>query len=211
MSPGGSSSSTKRDPRGTVLQRALAQKGYQCQVIAPTMIPRRSGDRIKTDRRDCVRLAELARAGELRPVWVPEAEDGAIRDSARAREDAIQSRQQARQQLQGFLLRHELRYTAGKKSWTVTFQRWLATLNPGPGAAQTAFTEYWQAVCRADERVARLTQALIDAVRGWRLEPVVLALQSLRGIAQVSAIGLVAEIGDIVTGNCAALYRAAVE
>jgi len=184
-------------PTGYGLQRTLAQKGYQCQVIAPSMIPKRAGDRIKTDRRDCARLAELARAGELRSVWIPEAEDEAIRDLARAREDAIEARQQARQQLQGFLLRHELRYTGGKKSWTVTFQRWLATLNVGPGAAQTAFTEYWQAVCRADERVARLTQALIESIRGWRFEPVVAALQALRGIAQVSAIGLLAEIGDI--------------
>ncbi len=97
---------------------------------------------------------------------------------------------------QGFLLRHDVRY-AGKTSWSKTYYRWLATLNFGLSGAQTAFTEYWQAVTAADERVARLTEALANSIAGWRFEPVVQALQALRGIDQISAIGLVAEIGDI--------------
>lgn len=183
-------------PTGYGLQRELARRGYQCQVIAPSLIPKRAGDRIKTDHRDGLRLAELARAGELRAVWIPDPADEAIRDLARAREDAVNARTQARHQLKGFLLRHDVRY-AGKTSWSKTYYRWLATLNFGHPSAQTAFTEYWQAVTAADERVVRLTAASANSIPGWRFEPVVRALQALRGIDQVSAIGLVAEIGDI--------------
>ena len=183
-------------PTGYGLQRELARRGYQCQVIAPSLIPKRAGDRVKTDGRDGLRLAELSRAGELRAVWIPDPADEAIRDLARAREDAVNARTQARQQLKGFLLRHDVRY-AGKTSWSKTYYRWLATLNFGLSGAQTAFTEYWQAVTAADERVARLTAALANSIEGWRFEPVVNALQALRGIDQISAIGLVAEIGDI--------------
>lgn len=183
-------------PTGYGLQRALAHRGYQAQVIAPSLIPKRAGDRVKNDRRDAVRLAELARAGELRAVWIPQPADEAIRDLSRAREDAVKARMQARQQLKGFLLRRDVRYE-GRTSWTRAYYRWLATLAFESGGAQTAFTEYWQAVQRADERVARLTTALVQSIAGWRLEPVVLALQALRGVDQVSAIGLVAELGDI--------------
>jgi transposase len=183
-------------PTGYGLQRELARRGYRCEVIAPSMIPRRAGERIKTDRRDCLRLAELSRAGELRAVWIPDPADEAIRDLARAREDAVNARTQARHQLKGFLLRHGVRYS-GKSSWTKTFYRWLGTLNFDAAASQTAFTEYWQAVQGADERVARLTGALSSAIAGWRFEPAVAALQALRGVDFVSAIGLVAEIGDI--------------
>jgi transposase len=183
-------------PTGYGLQRALALRGYHCQVIAPSLIPKRAGDRIKTDHRDGLRLAELSRAGELRAIWIPDPADEAIRDLARAREDAVNARTQARHQLKGFLLRHEVRY-AGKTSWSKTYYQWLATLNFGLAGAQTAFTEYWQAVTAADERVERLTQASANSIEGWRFEPVVKALQALRGIDQLNAIGLVAEIGDI--------------
>ena len=183
-------------PTGYGLQRALAARGYRCEVIAPSLIPKRAGDRIKTDRRDCVRLAELSRAGELRAVWIPDAGDEAIRDLARAREDAINARTQARHQLKAFLLRHQIRY-GGKTAWTQAFYPWLAGLNFGAANSQTAFTEYHLAVQAADQRVQRLTQALQASVAGGRFEPVVAALQALRGIDVVSAMGLVAETGDI--------------
>jgi transposase len=183
-------------PTGYGLQRELTRRGFQCQVIAPSLIPKRAGDRVKTDRRDGLRLAELSRAGELRAVWIPDPADEAIRDLARAREDAVNARMQARHQLKGFLLRREVRYS-GKTSWSKTYYRWLATLNFQASAAQTAFTEYWQAVTAADERVARLTNAMAQSIQGWRFESVVTALQGLRGIDVISAIGLVAEIGDI--------------
>ena len=184
-------------PTGYGLQRALAGRGYVCEVIAPSLIPKRAGDRIKTDRRDCLGLAECSRAGELRAVWIPDPEDEAIRDLARAREDAVGSRTQARHQLKAFLLRHDVRYEAGKTSWTRTFYQWLGELNFGAASAQTAFTEYSLAVQGADQRVARLSTALAGSIKGWRFEPVVAALRALRGIDTVSAIGLVAEIGDL--------------
>ena len=129
-------------------------------------------------------------------VWIPDPEDEAIRDLSRAREDAVNSRVQARHQLKGFLLRHDVRYT-GKTSWCGAYYRWLGTLNFGVGAAQTAFTEYWQAVTAADDRVDRLTKALQASITGWRFEAVVGALQALRGVAAITAIGLAAEIGDL--------------
>jgi transposase len=183
-------------PTGYGLQRALQARGYVCEVIAPSQMPRRPGDRVKTDGRDCVQLAECSRAGQLRAVWVPDPADEAIRDLARAREDAVNSRTQARHQLKAFLLRHGVRYT-GKSSWSKVYCRWLAALSFDAQAAQTAFTEYWLAVQAADERVQRLTQALLASISGWRFEPVVAALQVLRGIDAISAIGLVAEIGDL--------------
>ncbi|MCZ7566521.1 MAG: IS110 family transposase [Burkholderiales bacterium] len=183
-------------PTGYGLQRELARRGYRCEVIAPSLIPRRPGERVKTDRRDGIRLAELSRAGELRAVWIPDPADEAIRDLARAREDAVNARTQARHQLKSFLLRHEVRYPH-RTSWSKTFYRWLATLSFAQSGAQTAFTEYWQAVSTADERVARLTAALGSSIEGWRFASIVQALQALRGIDMISAIGLVAEIGDI--------------
>lgn len=183
-------------PTGYGLQRALQAKGYQCDVIAPSKMPRRPGDRVKTDGRDCVQLAECSRAGQLRKVWVPDVQDEAIRDLARGREDAVNSRTKVRQQLKAFLLRHGVRY-GGKTSWTKAYWRWLASLSFEAQASQTAFTEYWLAVQAAEERLQRLTQALQSSIGGWRFEPVVTALQVLRGIDVVSAIGLVAEIGDL--------------
>jgi transposase len=122
--------------------------------------------------------------------------DEAIRDLARAREDAVNARTQARHQLKGFLLRRGVRYS-GKSAWSKTYYRWLALLDFEQAGAQTAFTEYWQAVQSADVRVARMSDALAGSIQGWRFEPVVAGLQALRGIDQISAIGLAAEIGDI--------------
>ncbi len=183
-------------PTGFGLQRALASRGYVCEIIAPSQMPKRPGNRVKTDGRDSIQLAECSRAGQLSAIWIPDPEDEAIRDLSRAREDAVNNRTQARHQLKGFLLRHDVRYT-GKTSWCGAFYRWLATLNFGAGAAQTAFTEYWQAVRSAEDRVDRLTKALVGSIAGWRFEPVVSALQSLRGVAAITSIGLVAEIGDL--------------
>lgn len=183
-------------PTGYGLQRALQAQGYLCEVIAPSLTPRCPGQRVKTDRRDALHLAELAQAGRLQAIYIPRPEDEAMRDLSRAREDAVQARTQARQQLKGFLLRHDLRYPA-KSSWGKSFHRWLATLAFKESGMQTAFTEYQLAVQSADERVARLTQAIEDAVDLWRFASVVSALRALRGIDTVSAVGLVAEIGDI--------------
>jgi transposase len=183
-------------PTGYGLQRSLGTRGYVCEVIAPAQMPRRAGDRIKTDGRDCIQLAECSRAGQLRAVWIPAPGDEAIRDLSRAREDAVNSRTQARHQLKGFLLRHGLRFV-GKTSWTKAHYAWLASLRFDVQPAQTAFTEYGLAVQAADARVQRLTQAVRDSISGWRFEQVVKALQALRGVDVVTAVGLVAEIGDL--------------
>ena len=182
-------------PTGFGLYRSLCECGYPAQVIAPSLIPRRAGERIKNDRRDCLRLAELARAGELTAIWVPDAEHEALRNLWRAREDALAMRQQGRQQLKAFLLRSDRRY-AGKTSWNAAHLGWIAEQKFAAAADQTVLGEYQLALATAEQRVQRVTQALTHAIEGWRFEPTVAALRSLRGIDLVSAIGLVAEIGD---------------
>jgi transposase len=183
-------------PTGWGLQRTLQAKGYCCEVIAPSMMPKRPASaRIKTDGRDSIDLAEASRAAQLHAVWIPDPADEAIRDLARAREDAINSRTKVRQQIKAFLLRHGVRY-GGKTSWGKAHYAWLAELK-FDGASHTAFTEYTLAVQAADQRVQRLSQSLQEAIGGWRFEPVVAALQALRGVDVISAIALVAEIGDL--------------
>ena len=181
---------------GFGLQRWLEHKGYVCQVIAPSKTPTRPGERIKTDRRDAARLAQLSRAGELTACTVPDTTDEAIRDLSRAREDAVRAHTKARQQLSGFLLRHDRRYP-GKTNWTKAHYAWLASIKFEHQAQQIAFTEYQLAVQAGEQTVERLTQALAQCVPGWRFEPVVQALQAMRGIKLVSAVGLIAEIGDM--------------
>lgn len=183
-------------PTGFGLQRRLSELGYGCEVIAPSKMPRKPGLRVKTDGRDAIELAQASRAGDLRAVWVPDAADEAIRDLSRVREDAVKACTQAKQQLGGFLLRRDLRY-AGKTAWTRTHFAWLAQLKFDADAAQVALTEYLLAVQAAIARVQRLDKALADSIVGWRFESVVAALQALRGVALVTAIGLVAEIGDL--------------
>jgi transposase len=183
-------------PTGFGLQRELSASGYTCEVIAPSQTPRKPGVRVKTDNRDAISMAQASRSGDLKAVWIPDPADEAVRDLSRAREDAVKACTRARQQLGGFLLRHDLRYK-GKTAWSKAHHAWLAELNFGADAAQIAFTEYVLAVQAAVQRVQRLTEALQRCVVGWRFEPVVAALQALRGVALVTAVGLVAEIGDL--------------
>jgi len=183
-------------PTGFHLARELTGRSYDCQVIAPAKIPRRPGERIKTDRRDCQKLARLARAGELVAVVVPDARDEAIRDLSRAREDAVAARLKARQQLKAMLLRHGHRYS-GKTSWTAAHERYLAAVSFPHPAQDLAFAEYRQAVGAADAQVARLTDALRAQVETWRMRPVVAALSTLRGIDFIAATTLLAELGDL--------------
>ena len=185
-------------PCGYGLARQLGARGYRCEVVAPTMIPRKPGDRIKTDRRDALALAHFARAGDLTPVMIPLEPDEAIRDLSRAREDAVRARLKARQQLKAMLLRHGQRYT-GKSSWTAAHERFLATVRFAHPAQNLAFVEYRTAVNEAHERVERVTAALRDQVAQWRLQPVVGALMTLRGIDLIAAVTLVAELGDLKT------------
>ena len=182
-------------PCGFVLQRHLAALGYHCEVVAPSSIPKRSGDRVKTDRRDALMLARLARAGELSAVRVPDAVDEALRDLVRAREDAVREQRNARHRLKALLLRNGVVY-AGKSAWTAAHLRWLAGLALPHAAQQIAFQEYLHAVSESGARIARLEQSLRDALAGWSLAPVVAALQALRGVQLIAAVTLVAEIQD---------------
>lgn len=182
-------------PCGYRLARELCARGYHCQVIAPAKIPQRPGERIKTDRRDALKLAGLARAGELVAVVVPDERDEAIRDLSRARVDAVRARLKARQQLKALLLRHGRRYT-GKTSWSAAHERYLSTIGFEHAAQDIAFVEYRLAVGEGQARVERLTQSLQAQVQDWRCRAVLEALMSLRGLDLVAATTVVAELGD---------------
>jgi transposase len=183
-------------PCGYGLARELTVAGYRCEVIAPSKIPHKPGERVKTDRRDALKLSSLARAGELVAVTIPDERDEAIRDLSRTRVDAVRARLKARQQLKALLLRHGRRYT-GKTSWTAAHERYLATISFPHPAQEIAFTEYRQAVGEGEARVQRLTQSLTQEVEGWRMQPVVSAVMTLRGLDLVGATTVVAELGDL--------------
>ena len=183
-------------PCGYTLARKLTGRGYRCEVIAVAKMPRRPGERIKTDRRDALTLAGYLRAAELTPVTIPDARDEALRDLSRAREDAVRARLKARQQLKALLLRHGHRYT-GKSSWTAAHERYLGAVTFSHPAQDIAYAEYRSATCEAHQRVERLTAALREQVTTWRWQPVVRALMTLRGLEFVAAVTLVAELGDL--------------
>ena len=183
-------------PCGYALHRHLTRKGIECAVVAPSMIPKCSGDRIKTDRRDAMKLARSHRSGDLHEVYVPDAADEAIRDMTRAREDAVLAHKRARQQLASLLLRQDHR-CAKAKAWTQGYKNWLATIAMPHPAQQIVFQEYMQAIDEANQRVTRLTEELRQATTTWRMAPVVEALQALRGVSLVVAASIVAELGDL--------------
>jgi len=158
--------------------------------------PQEIRDRIKTDRRDALKLASLARAGELVAVLIPDERDEAIRDLSRARVDAVRARLKARQQLKALLLRHGRRYT-GKSSWTAAHERYLAEITFKHPAQDIAYAEYRHAVGEGEARVQRLSQSLSQQVEGWRMQPVVRALMTLRGLDLIGATTVVAELGDL--------------
>ncbi len=160
------------------------------------MTPRRAGDRVKTDRRDCLMLARLARAGELQRIYVPDAKDEAMRDLVRTREDAVSMQRQARQCLQALLLRNEIRYV-GKTAWSAAHRRWIAGLKLPDPAQQIAFEEYVGAIEEAGARLERLAQGIGAQLEHWRWRPLVGALQALLGISVIHAVRIVAELGDL--------------
>jgi transposase len=182
-------------PCGFWLYRRLTAQGIECMVVSPSMTPRNAADRVKTDRRDAMKLARLARAGELEPIYVPDARDEAMRDLVRAREDVVCMQRQARQRLQALLLRNEIRYV-GRSSWTQAHRRWIAKLKLPDPAQQIAFEEYVQAVQEAAARLERLGKAIEAELEHWRWRPLVEALQALRGVQAIHAVRIVAELGD---------------
>jgi transposase len=187
-------------PCGSWLYRYLTKKGYDCWVVAPSLIPKKPGDRVKTDRRDAAQLARLARSGDLTAVYVPQVADEAIRDLARAREDTLSALQDAKFRLKAFLLRHDIRYT-GRANWSPAHLRWLSEVVCPTPAQPIVFQAYVRAVTEHTARLQRLEQELQEHVHAWRLHPVVEALQALRGVQFMVAVTMVAEIGDLTRFN----------
>ena len=170
-------------PCGYGIQRQLSALGHQCIVVAPSLIPKRPGERVKTDQRDAASLAKLHRAGELTAVWVPDRRHEAMRDLVRARLDAVRALRRARQQLSGFLLRQGCHY--GRPAWTKLHRRWLAGLRFEQAVHHIVLEDHIAAVEAAEARRDRLTAQIEAMLPDWELAPVVAALQTMRGMALV--------------------------
>ena len=182
---------------GYGVYREIIETGHRCDVVAPSLIPRKAGERVKTDRRDALTLARLHRAGELRAVWVPDEEQEAMRDLTRAREDIKAIELKARQRLGAFLLRHARVYREGKSRWTQRHFRWLEEQRFDHPVQQVVFQEYVDTVLEAQRRVAGLEEQMRAGLQGWSLRPVAEALMALRGVDVVTAMTVLAELGDL--------------
>jgi transposase len=183
-------------PCGYGIYRYLTKAGHECMVVAPSMIPKRSGNRIKTDRRDAIMLASLHRAGELTAVYVPRAEDEAIRDLVRARQDAVKAERVAKQQLKGFLLRHGIK-NAGPGDWKPSYMKWLAGIKMPDPTQQIVLQDYLNTVKDCTERKTRFNAQIREVLPSWDLAPLVNALQAMRGVALMIAVTVAAELGDL--------------
>lgn len=192
-------------PTGYVLYWQLTALGVSCEVVAPSLVPVKAGDRVKTDRRDAAKLARSYRAGDLTAVWVPDAEHEALRDLVRAREDARQDQLRARHRLGKFLLRHGWRPPMEvKKNWTNKHMDWVKRqVHFSQTAAQFAFMDYVHEVERVAERIERLEKAIDDAIASApaEIQQVVQALQALRGVGKIVAVTVVAEVGSLSRFN----------
>jgi transposase len=187
-------------PTGYALYWQLTRMGAKCEVVAPTLVPVKAGDRVKTDRRDALKLARNYRAGELTPVWVPDAAHEALRDLVRAREAAKKDQLRARHRLSKFLLRHGRRPPMGVKPWTMKYLEWVKREVHFEQLAQEAtLLDYVHEVEHVGARIARLDSAIEEAVKlaPPQMRAVIEALQALRGIAHVSAVTVVAELGEM--------------
>jgi len=183
-------------PTGYGLYRQIKGLGHACMVVAPSLIPRKPGERVKTNRRDALSLVKQLRAGDLTAVWVPDARHEAMRDLTRARETAVEDLRRKRQQVSAFLLRQGLHYPS-ERTWTKTHRNWLASQKLEHAEQRLAFEEMLLAMRQAQERIERLEQAIRAAVPDWSLAEVVTALMAMRGIEFISATAFLAEIGDL--------------
>lgn len=183
-------------PCGYVIHRQLSDLGWDCQVVAPSLIPKKAGDRVKTDRRDALSLGRLHRAGELTAVWVPDGAQEALRDLTRAREDMKHLQRQAKQRLLAFLLRHGKRYDC-KSKWTQAHYRWLEEVKFEQATQQIVFQEYVDTVAVLSKRLDALDGHLQSAASASEFWPVIEALMALRGVNLLTAATIVAEIGDL--------------
>ena len=188
-------------PTGYVLYWQLTSLGVACEVVAPSLVPVKAGDRVKTDRRDAAKLARSYRAGDLTAVWVPDAAHEALRDLVRAREDAREDQQRARQRLGKFLLRHGWQPPEDiKKNWTQKHMDWIKRqVRFEQPASQAAFLDYVHEVEHAADRLQQLEKAIDDAIAAApaEIQEVVQALQALRGVGKIVAVTVVAEVGSL--------------
>ena len=186
-------------PTGYVVYWQLTALGVKCDVVAPTVVPVKAGDRVKTDRRDAMKLARSYRAGDLTPVWVPDAAHEALRDLVRAREAAKKDQLRARHRLGKFLLRRGRRPPAPINPWTQTHLTWVKTVHFEHAAQEATLLDYLHEVEHVADRIDRLERAIDEAVKTApeRMRAVIEALQALRGIALVSAVTIVAEVGEL--------------
>ena len=183
-------------PCGYGVYREIVEIGHECAVVAPSLIPRKPGDRVKTDRRDALMLARLHRSGDLTPVWVPGEEQEAMRDLTRGREDMKAMEMRARQRLGAFLLRHGRVYE-GRCRWTQAHFRWLEEQSFEQPVQQVVFEEYVDTVKQATARVATLEAQMHRALATWSLAPVAAGLKALRGVDVITAMTVLAELGDL--------------
>ncbi len=183
-------------PTGYGLQRQLAALGHACMVVAPSLIPRKPGDRVKTNRRDAEQLARLLRAGELTAVWVPDETHEAMRDLVRARHSAVEDLRRRRQVISSMMLRSG-RIFPGKSTWGALHLHWLREQRFEHPAQQAVLQEFLLALRHAAERIRRLETMIKECLPSWSLGPVVAALQALRGVKLVNAVTIMAEIGDL--------------
>jgi len=186
-------------PTGYVLYWQLTQLGVECIVIAPSLVPVKAGDRVKTDRRDAEKLARSFRSGDLTAVWVPDAGSEALRDLVRAREAAKQDQLRARHRLNKFLLRAGRRPAMGVKAWTLPYMAWVRALRFEQPAQESTRLDYLHEVEHMGERVKRLEQAIREAVKlaAPQIQTVIAGLQALRGVAELSAVTIVSELGSL--------------
>jgi transposase len=183
-------------PCGYWLYRYLQKEGKHCMVVAPSLVPRRSGNRVKTDRSDARQLARLLRSEDLSPVYVPSPEDESVRDLCRLREDILSDLKSAKHRLESFLLRHDIRYE-GKADWKAAHLRTLAHISLATPAQKIVFQEYVGAVTHLMDRLAVIEEEIRQHAKSWRLAPFVHAFQALRGVQLHVAVTIAAELGDI--------------
>lgn len=184
-------------PCGYAIHRQLTKLGMACMVVAPSLIPVRPGDRVKTDRRDAEKLAGLLRSGALTAVAVPSEEQEALRDLSRVREQAVRDQQRARQRLLKFVLQHGIAEPTLKTRWTREWWAWAQALTLTQPASQLALDDLRETVTTATTRLKRVTQALSAQAKQGELAPVIAAFQHLHGVGFVTAVGIVAEVGDL--------------
>ncbi|MAH28714.1 IS110 family transposase [Pseudoalteromonas sp. ACER1] len=183
-------------PCGYWIYRLITSLGHCCYVVAPSLIPKKPGERVKTDKRDAMKLAKLLKTEDLTPIYVPEPEDEAVRDLSRAREVAMKDLKDAKYQLKALLLRNNINY-AGTANWSLKHLRWLTELVLSHPAQQLVLQEFIQTISERMARLERLDNELTHHVHQWRYYPVVKAIQAMRGVRLLVAAGVIAELGDL--------------